>query len=96
MQTYINPSNGNTSAIDLTICNPSIYIDFSLLVHKGTCGNNHFPILLTQNLQEKIPRWKLDKAKWGKFEEKCKENLIHKEPNYNTIEYFTKMHPKNH
>ena len=46
MQTYINPFSGNTSAIDLTICDPSIYMDFSWQVHDDTCGSDHFPILL--------------------------------------------------
>ena len=44
-QTHINPSSGNTSAVDLTMYDPSIYIDFSWQVHENTCGSNHFPIL---------------------------------------------------
>ena len=91
MQTYINPFSRNTSAIDLTICDPSIYMDFSWQVYDDTCGSNHFPILLI-NIKptgEKILRWKLDKANWEKFKETCKEKPTHKEPNNDTIEYFT-------
>ena len=43
---YINPSNGNTSAFDLTICNPTIYIDFSWQLYEDTCSSDHLPILL--------------------------------------------------
>ena len=66
-------------------------MDFSWQVHDDTCGSDPFPILLN-NIKptgEKIPHWKLDKANWAKFEEKCKEKLTHKEPNNDTIEYFT-------
>ena len=94
MQTYINPFSGNTSAINLTICDPSIYMDFSWQVHNDTCGSDHFPIL-QHNIKPTrvggILHWKLDKANWRKFEEKYKEKLMHKEPNNDTIEYFTEM-----
>ena len=46
MQTYVNLSRGNTTAIDLTICDPSIYIVFSWQVHENTCGSNRISILL--------------------------------------------------
>ena len=57
IQTYINPSSGNTSAINFTISDPSIYIDFSWQVYKDTCGSNHFPILLnnTKSTRKKTP-----------------------------------------
>ena len=45
IQTYINPSSGNTSAINLTIFDPSIYMDSSWQVHEDTCGSDHFPTL---------------------------------------------------
>ena len=35
MQTYINPFSGNASAIDLTICDPSIYL--SIWISLGKC-----------------------------------------------------------
>ena len=33
----------------------------------------------------------MNKAHWEKFEEKYKEKLKHKEPNYDSIEYFIKI-----
>ena len=60
-------------------------------MHDDTCGSNHFPIL-PNNIKPtggKIPRWKLDKANWEEFEEKCKEKLTHIQPNNDIIEYFT-------
>ena len=75
--TYVNLSRKNHSAIDLTICNPSVYIDFTWTVHDDTCGSDHFPIMIKsiEPCSEKILRWKLDKANWETFKEKCKNKL---------------------
>ena len=56
--TYVNPSRGNYLAIDLTICNPTVYMDFTWKVHDDICGSDHFPILIksTEPSSEKIPR----------------------------------------
>ena len=42
MQTYMNPSSGNTTTVDLSRCDPSICIDFSWKVLEDTCGSDHF------------------------------------------------------
>ena len=57
--TYVNPSSGNHSAIDLSICNPSVYMDFTGKVHDDTCGSYHFAILIksTEPSSVKIPIW---------------------------------------
>ena len=56
------PSSGNHSVIDLTICNPTVYMDFTWKVYNDTCGSDHFPILIksTEPNSEKVPRWKFD------------------------------------
>jgi hypothetical protein len=38
--------NGSYSAIDLTVTDPSLLLDFSWKVHDELCGNDHFPIIL--------------------------------------------------
>ena len=44
--TYVNPSSGNHSAIDLRICDPTAYMDFAWNVYDDTRGSDHFPILI--------------------------------------------------
>lgn len=44
--TYINPFIGNNSAIDLAICDPSVYMDFSWKVLVDICSSDHLPIVL--------------------------------------------------
>ena len=70
--TYVNPSRGNHSAIDLSICDPTDYMDFAWNVYDDSCGSDHFPILIqsSETSGEKTPRWKLDKANWQIFKEK--------------------------
>ena len=90
--TYVNPCSRNHSAIDLTICNPTIYRYYTWTVHDDTCGSDHFPILIksTEHSSVKIPRWKLDNANWEIFKETRKNKLTHKETNHNIVEHFTK------
>ena len=68
-------------------------MDFTWKVHDDTCGCDHFSILnkSTESSSEKIPCWKLDKANWEIFKEKCKNKLIHIETNHDIVEHFTEM-----
>lgn len=68
---YLNPATGSYSVIDLSLCDPTIYMDYSWKVHDDTCGSDHFPIIMSSTgprLDEKIPRWKLGKANWVQFQ----------------------------
>ena len=93
--TYLHPASGSYSSIDLTLCDPSIYLDYSWKVHDDTCGSDHFPIILEHsgpNLNDRIPCWNLKKAKWEDFKNLCISQLI-PENNINDedhINYFTK------
>ena len=44
--TYLHPGTGIYSAIDLTLADASIFLDYSWKVHDDTCGSDHFPIIL--------------------------------------------------
>ena len=76
--TYLHPGNGSYSAIDLTICDPSLLLDFSWRVHDDLCGSDHFPIII-ENLfpssSKRPSRWKFDKANWPLFEQLCFNEL---------------------
>ena len=72
--TYLHPGTGTYSAIDLTLADASIFLDYSWKVHDDTCGSDHFPIILENSgpkLDEKIPRWNLRRAKWHEFKNSC-------------------------
>ena len=72
--TYLHPGTGTYSAIDLTLADSSIFLDYSWKVHDDTCGSDHFPIILENSgpeLDDKIPRWNLRRAKWDEFKNSC-------------------------
>ena len=72
--TYLHPGTGTYSAIDLTLADASIFLDYSWKVHDDTCGSDHFPIILANSgpeLDDKIPRWNLRRAKWDEFKNSC-------------------------
>ena len=41
--TYLHPATGTYSVIDLSICEPSLFLNYNWKVH-DTCGSDHFPI----------------------------------------------------
>ena len=76
--TYLHPGYGTFSSIDLSICDPSILLDYSWSVHHDLCGSDHFPIILKnlfQTSEERLPRYKFDKADWSKFQTLCSEEI---------------------
>ena len=63
-------STGTYSAIDLTLADPSIFLDYSWKARNGTCESDHFPIILENSgpeLDDKISRWNLRRAKWDEL-----------------------------
>ena len=50
--TYIHPANGSTFALDLSICGPSLVLDYEWNIHEDLCGSDHFPVILTSNAVE--------------------------------------------
>ena len=92
--TYLHPATGTLSAIDLTMCDPAIFMDYNWRVHNDTCGSDHFPIILENEnpkLDNKTPRWNLQKANWEKFQNLCQSNLIPEGNTYDEdhVTYFT-------
>ena len=77
-QTYLHPGTGSTSAIDLSLCDPSIYMDYTWKVNDDLCGSDHYPILLQSKhsiSEGKNQHWQLHKADWEGFQELCETNL---------------------
>ena len=50
--TYIHSATGSTSALDLSICGPSLVLDYEWNIHEDLCGSDHFPVILTSNAVE--------------------------------------------
>ena len=76
--TYIHPATGSTSALDLSICGPSLVPDYECNIHEGLYGNDHFPVILTRNAveEEAAPnRWNFKKADWLSFQAQCSSEL---------------------
>lgn len=67
---YLNPTSGNLSAIDLTLCDPLIYIDYDWRLYQDTCSSDHFPIVLeiSEPNEEGSTQWKLKRVDWGKIQ----------------------------
>ena len=92
--TYLHPATGTYSAIDPSICDPSLFLDYNWKVHDDTCGSDHFPILLkntTDELSKRTPSWNLGKGNWDGFKTSCLGQLT-PEANKNNEEnilYFT-------
>ena len=76
--TYFHSASGTFTSIDLTLCSPSLFLDFYWKVGHDTCGSDHFPILLENDgppCLERVQRWKLAKANWDQFQHLCSTRL---------------------
>ena len=76
--TYCHPATGKQSVTDLTVCHPSLVLDFSWQVHEDLCGSDHHPVLVSTASNEEddpVRRWNLKKADWPGFSVECKKLL---------------------
>ena len=76
--TYLDSGKGTFSSIDLSLCHPSIFLDYDWSVCEDQHGSDHFPIII-ESLQhpseDHNPKWKLNKANWDLFNYLCEESL---------------------
>lgn len=92
--TYMHPATGTRTAIDLTIVDQSLALDFNWNVHDDLCGSDHFPIIITNSKPlppNTVPKWKLHKADWSTFQEMCSQHLNTNnfKPNHDPVASFT-------
>ena len=76
--THYDIFHNSTSIIDLTICQPSVFLDFTCNVFNNTHGSDHYPIQLVLNDQDpennsQVHRWNFRKADWMKFKNLCQD-----------------------
>ena len=88
--THLDSSSATYSAIDLTLCDTSLFLDFTWRVYEDSCGSDHFPIVLLSlhPQDDDLPRWRLNKANWEEFRSQCQKHLIVN--NTETIPEFSK------
>ena len=62
----------------ISICGPSLVLDYEWNIHEDLCGSDHFPVILTSNAveEEATPnRWNFKKADWLSFQAQCASEL---------------------
>ena len=72
--TFLDSGKGTFSALDLSLCHPSLYLDFNRSVCEDQHGSDHFPVViesLQTHEQDHNPKWKLNKANWDLFHTLC-------------------------
>ena len=91
--TYLNPSTGSYSAIDITLSDPSSYMDYIWKVHNDPSGSDYFPTILetaqpTHDNSRPLS-WKTNKANWQQFKTLCSWRLMQDPNSTALIKHFT-------
>ena len=76
--TYLHPATGTYTSLDLSICYPTLLLDYEWKVHDDLCGSDHFPIFLNNiapGVEEPSEKWKLNKADWPSFKALCESEI---------------------
>ena len=76
--TYLHSGNGARTAIDLSICDPSLYLDFQWRVSDDLSGSDHFPIFIDPIIPQPIlstPHFIFAKANWELFTQCCETEI---------------------
>ena len=76
--TYLHPATGTYTSLDLSICSPTLLLDYKWKVHDDLCGSDHFPIFLNNiasGVEEPSEKWKLNKADWPSVKALCESEI---------------------
>ena len=75
--THLNSGTKTFSSIDLSICHPSLLLDYTWQTEDDPCGSDHFPIILNgkYDIPERIPTWNISKADWDLFTSLWEERM---------------------
>ena len=49
LYTYHSPSTKSFTSVDLSLCHPSLFLDYDLSVCEDQHNSDHFPIIIEQN-----------------------------------------------
>ena len=76
--TYLHPATGTFSSLDLSICHPSLLLDFHWTVSEDPHGSDHFPVVIesvNNSTNDHNAKWKVNKANWELYHSFCEESL---------------------
>ena len=76
--TYLDSGKGTFSSINLSLCHPSLLLDFDWSVYNDRHNSDHFSILIeniNNSIEDHNPKWKLNKANWELFHSLCDQSL---------------------
>ena len=76
--TYFHPATGKFSSLNLSICHPSLLLDFDWTVSEDQHGSDHFPVIIesvNDSTNDHNAKWKLNKANWELYHSLCEESL---------------------
>src|SRR6218665_279290 len=75
-ETYTLPLE---SAIDLSFCDTSVFLNFQWKVDTDTHDSEHIPVILKSSINQSSDqpkRWNLNRADWDKFQSLCSQNTV--------------------
>ena len=76
--TYLHPASGSATAIDLSLCDPDLYLDYTWWINDDLCSSDHYPIFIESNnsvVEERVQHWRLHRADWEAFQQSSEESL---------------------
>ena len=76
--TYLHPATGNFSSLDLSLCHPSLLLDFDWTVSEDQHGSDHFPVIIesvNNSTNDHNTNRKLNKANWELYHSLCEQSL---------------------
>ena len=72
--TYCHPASGTKSILDLSVADPSLFLDLTWTVEDDLHGSDHFPVLVQFSQIEKAPdvgRWDFRNVNWDLYSDLC-------------------------
>ena len=72
--TYCHPASGSKSMLDLSVADPSLFLDLTWTVVDDLHGSDHFPVLVQFSQVEKAPdvgRWDFRNVNWDLYSDLC-------------------------
>ena len=76
--TYLHPATGKFSSLELSMCHPSLLLDFEWTVSEDQHGSDHFPVIIesvNNSTNDHNVKCKLNKANWELYHSLCEESL---------------------
>ena len=75
---YLHPATEYLSSLDLSLCHPSLFLDFDWSVYADQCGSDYFPVIIESvntSTNGHNSKWKLNNANWELYHTLCIESI---------------------